>query len=631
MNCGGANNSSLNSMRRTFHNVAAIHILLFYLLISGGLFASPTDAAPRNTTFGSIFHDRVCLESSFNKTLTSNRTQLPPPPDPPPLALGCLIPGCQLASSGPLELRIEIYGDAVESATLDIDAVSPYTMGSLDFNGEPVVALEQLGRFKIGKGATQISGFPLSNIQIPILATKLSEVLRDQPSPLSIPTAHFRLTLDQAIMHRLASQARETLARPGTELGRVDLSAQVWSKKTLVNQVTGHYSIVLCLPYEHDRGDPPIDQIHLTDQQGTTVQDFSDDAVALANGRTSAGWVQPDAFRSKSFFPMPNNMLNDDGTCTQTNSAVNPESCTAEVAIFTKNHGMTMVLNPTWTFGLGDIVPASIKSTTPDLITIPIDFYILWEHRDATGSEINPNPLPAGTPCPTVPATSECMLENWLTEANMIYERKFSGIRFMKRNVTTTLTTDLSLLHAGCSDLNPIYSHFQVPDMVNPTAIHMFLVMVSHDAASNKDGSGWTCTSTPYSTWYIGSTYYNEVFISVSHANATTLTHELGHTLSLEDVNVTNSDGSVSPQVGACVSPSMTRPNVTCLTQNNLMWSGSLLRSGLTKGQSFRANVNEKSAVFRHDRPGKVLGLVSRLCEDFVDNITCPSLTLDQP
>ena len=623
MICDMANNSSLSITRRTFHYFAAVLTLLFYLLIPGGLFARPPDAAERATHF----IENVCLDNLLTKAEMREFIHLPPPSGPPPLVLGCLLPGCELASSGPLELRIELYGDAVESATLNIDGVPPETMRALDFKGESVAALKESGRFKIGKGATRISGFPLSNIQIPISATKLSEVLREQTSPLlSIHTAQLQLTLDQAAMHRLASQAHETSARPGTEFGIIDLSAQVWGKNTLINQVTSHYRIRVCSTDGSVKGDDPIDQIHLTEQQGATVQNFPDDAVALANGRTSTGWVQPDAFRSKSLFDMPKNMLHDDKTCVQKNSADQDEPCTAEASIFTKNHGMTMALSPNWTFWLGDKVPASIKPTPPDLITVPIDFFILWEH----------GPLPPGTTCPTaspsvVAPNSECLLENWLTEANMIYENMFSGIRFTKRSITTTLTNDYDLLRAGCGDLDPIYSHFPVPNYQNPTAVRMFFVRHSYDRDSNQPGSGWTCTTTPYSTYKIDPTYYNEVFISVSHANATTLTHELGHILSLLDAN--NIDGGVphSPHDWACLVPSITRPNVYCLNENNLMWSGSSHRSSLTKGQSFRTNVNEKSAVFRHDILGKVLDLLPRQCEDTIDNINCPSLTLDRP
>ena len=630
MICGMVNNSSLNITRRTFHYVAAVLTLLFYLLIPGGLFARPPEAADRATHF----LGKVCLDNLSTKAEMREFIHLPPP-GPPPLALGCLIPGCELASPGPLELRIEISGDAIESATLNIDGVPSETMRALNFKGEPVAGLKQLGRFKIGKGETQISGFPLSNIQIPISMTKLFELLREQTSPLllSIPTAQLQLTLDQTVLRRLAAQARKTLARPGTELGTIDLSAKVWRKETLVNQVTAHYPIMTCSTGGSVKGDDPLDQIHLTEQQGATVQDFSDDAVALANGRTSDGWVQPDAFRSKSLFDMPENMLDDDGLCTQTNSAGDPESCAAEVSIFTKNHGMTMVLGSNWTSALGDKVPASIKSTTPDLITVPIDFFILWEH----------GPLPPGTTCPTaspsvVAPNSECLLENWLTEANMIYENMFSGIRFTKGRVITILTNDLDLLKAGCADLNRIYDHFSFSlppnspnDRDNPSAVRMFFVMHSYDRDSNQYGSGWTCTTTPYSGPIIDRTYFNEVFISVSEANATTLTHELGHTLSLLDANNIDEELPNEPLDWACLTPDTTRPNVSCLTTENLMWSGSALRSGLTKGQSFRANVNEKSAVFRHDLPGKVLDLFPRQCEDTIDNITCPSLTLDRP
>src|SRR5262245_27134195 len=151
MKCSVGNNSSLNSRWRTFHNVAVVYIFLFFLLIFGGLFSRPKMAAALDTTGGSHLSSHICLDGLFAGTQPSPR--LPLPPDPPPLALGCLIPGCELASSSPLELRVEIYGDAAESATVDFDAVSFDNLDSLVFNGKPLGNHDQLGRFNIRKGA----------------------------------------------------------------------------------------------------------------------------------------------------------------------------------------------------------------------------------------------------------------------------------------------------------------------------------------------------------------------------------------------------------------------------------------------------------------------------------------------
>jgi hypothetical protein len=323
--------------------------------------------------------------------------------------------------------------------------------------------------------------------------------------------------------------------------------------------------------------------------------------------------VGPTAFKSTIFFNMPDNRLKTGPPCEQ-EGLTGKETCTFEISAFAKDKAMALATPPPnipWTDNLGDEVPVKLDH---DVLVVPVRFYILWQSNPAA---------PTGSSCESIsPPTTECMAEQWRVTANTaLFRDQAAGITFNHKDSNPTNqiiinTSDSALFDAGCSKLEAVYDHFRVDPAVPPDAVRVFFVRHSTDYSPTGNfirAGAWTCQIGPSYPPF----YSNDIFISTSVANSTTLAHELGHSLSLEDINDVYGNGAIFPHAKG-------------LANNNLMYSGSPTRNSISQGQSFRANVNEWSAVHQHKSPGRSSSAAPRQCQDQLSNITCPALNVEK-
>lgn len=601
----------------------------------------------------------ICLDDLLD--MISHRPVIPkgisPRPSPPPILnplsflVGCEVPGCDTGAAGPIDLHIDLRGDVVTSAILDVDGLSPNT--ELRFIGPGEKSETHANRFLIGKSTQRfligrkvprISGIPSAAMDRRLSSKKLVDVLLDPQSSMLPPTVSISLSFDQASLTNLAAEAKAERTPHGKELAATELIIKQTRGKRLVAERYIRYRIQWCLSHPKKSNSGEIDQIHLLEQRSPTEVDFADEAVVLANGRiplfaetmSTSTWVGPDAYKSTTLFDMRENILKDDGLCTQLNYANDPEECTPEISAFSQARGMKLELRVTdWTDRLGDKPKVEVNGAN-SMLQVPIHFYIAWEHSAALCNERRED-----FPCPDPAPSTQSLAETWLTEATMIFDSMRSGIVFDTPEITVR-TSDSPIREASCANRDSVYTHFGIDTATLPEAVRVFFVQLSREADINGNpihANGWTCDAAPYGANpdHTITHIYNDIFISTSIVNSTTLAHELGHALSLQDLNQAGGDMTQpedwARELGSCLPPDPVTEQSGYLESacRYLMWSGSPTRSLVTKGQSFRANVNQLSAVHRHEVPGRVLDTpaASRLCMDSISNITCPRVILD--
>ncbi|MDF0644565.1 MAG: hypothetical protein P0111_11070 [Nitrospira sp.] len=631
---------------KQFLTRTVIPLIIIFTFGHGTSRASASDSANGlPASFGSEF--TACLNELlefFNRPIP----EIPPGPHPIPFLIGCEIPGCDAGSSGPIDLRIDLRGDVIESANLDIEGLPPNT--ELNFTGVGEQSLTNPSRFLIGKSkerffmgrkVARISGIPETSMKHRLTPTRLIDAILDMRSAIAFPAGNISLSFDRAALERLDREARKAGTPHGRELAAVELTVSVTSGKTVLSHRKIGYHVMWCLSLSPDPvHSDPVDQIQLLENEAMGVS-FTEEAMVLANGRipvigeTTAGrWIEPEAFKSATIFKMRENRLRDDGSCTAETYSGTTEQCSPEISVFSQGRGMKLVTPVTsWTDRLGDKAKAEVKGTN-SMLKIPIHFYIAWEHSAA--------PCPERIeqfPCPAVPPTTQSLAENWLTEARTILDNMRSGITFDTPEITSKASNPV-LYEAGCADRDLLYPHFDIKPDERPTTVRVFFVQLSKEADINGipvHANGWACDIPPNgaSNDHLDLHRYNDILISTSIANSTTLAHELGHALFLQDLNDAGGDITEPLEwasgLGRCLPPaSVGQPGYLEPACKFLMWSGSPIRSVLTKGQSFRSNVNHLSAIHRHTLATRPLdGLSPRDCLDSMRTATCPALTLD--
>jgi hypothetical protein len=204
----------------------------------------------------------------------------------------------------------------------------------------------------------------------------------------------------------------------------------------------------------------------------------------------------------------------------------------------------------------------------------------------------------------------------------------WSGIQFTKLGPTTVMYST-SYEEAACDVRSAVYNHFGL-NLQPQLAVRVFFVRNSTDyTIQDINGNpasalGWTCPGA------YGVDTFNNIFISTATANSTTLAHEFGHALSLGDVNdLLCTLGPLDPLCALSWARDSTThyPN---LTYTNLMWSGSMFRDNITKAQAFRTNVNDISAVHRHQLLNRPLVGSARICRDDDPTTICPAIYVDK-
>lgn len=581
-----------------------------------------------------VFHS--CLPKKL-ETVTSSI----PLPDPAPLSIGCLIPGCDLAVAGPLELHVELSGDLMPSALLEITGLSQDQIRMLRLSGEVQAVPDQRTTFKVERGRSHVSGLRV-DLGTRLRTEELVTRLMAQTATPIIPTIQLRLSIDAEKAEKWTTKKGTVEAKNSEPKIAIDL--KVIQGKTTINESSTEYVLIQChsIPtHSHDAHGPPIgpitldvngnpvDWIHVTEQIGGVETDFGDDALVLANGRIENGsatppltnWVEPRAYKGKAFFPMPQNIWSYDpaksttdesNNCEQLDYAGTPESCWPEVSVFARGRAMTLKRVSEWSNDLGDLVPVSVK-VPPEVVKVPVYFYILWENA------AKPVPNPGGSPCTPADSTY-CLAHTRLTDAREFYSTIMSGIDFEPTEVIANLTSNSDLINSGCGDRSRIQSFLGLDSSPIPTGLWVYFVrtVVEETIGGRLIHNAQTC-SQPAFQWDITlptdvhPAQLDEIFISTGMApNPTTLAHEFGHAFSLDDVNASSTTA---------------KSHAGNLQQNNLMWTGSNSRDNATIAQIFRMNTNKLSAVHRLNAPGRISDL-PRWCLDYLKNKTCPALYL---
>ena len=575
-----------------------------------------------------------------------------PLPGPQPFPIGCLIPGCDLAVTGPLELHVELSGDLKPSAQLELDGLSQDQIRMLQLSGEIRPAPDQQTTFEVKRGESRVSGLRVdlgTRMRTEELVTKLME---RAAAPI-IPTVQLRLSID-------AEEAEKWVTKKGKEKAqkagpKIAINLKVIQGKTTINESITDYEFIPCenlqvppvvLPLDPlvlSDGFPPDDWIHVTKQVGGATVNLGQVAVALVNGLTQNGlstlWVGPEAYKANTYFPMRDSSLAQPEdrieTNNQNNCDIDKNKC-AEVSVFAEGLGMTLSTLPKenppkdWKTGLGEIVEIPVTQNGPlpnGPLVVPVKFYILWEHPNDPQ-----NPIDPAASCSAANSITDCLADWWLSEANTVWGNMWSGIQFEKLGMAT-VATSTGLEEASCDEITTVYNHFGLtfysdPPLPSerPTAVRVFFVRESLNTSYQgntiiESALGWTCTGTR------GRNTLNNIFISTSSANRTTLAHEFGHALSLWHVN--------DPSTG---DPLVYTKDVTGVYPyfdgHNLMWTnGTLDRTNVAKSQAFRGNVNSVSAVHRHEvQSGVPRECPDEITIDLVDVIgnTCPKIYVDK-
>jgi len=615
------------------------HIVSNYLRISRAFFAViilflGTEAAA--DTIGPPVVFRTCLPK---KVLGADKPLIPLP-DPQPFQIGCLIPGCDLAGTGPLELIVELSGDLIPSAQLKIDGLSRDQIPMLQHSGGIQPVRDQQTTFELEPGRSRVSGLRV-DLGTRMRTEDLVTMLLERTATPIIPTVQLHLSVD-------AEEAEKWTTKKGKEKAqkagpKIVIDLKVTHGETTINESITEYALILCpeIPtdlFDHDpplvldgNPTPPVDWIHVTEQVGGVETNFGDDSLALINGRIENGsttpplteWVEPRVYNGKAIFPMPQNIwsydpawpVTDESGCKQQDIYTGiDEPCWPEVSVFARDRKMTLKRVAEWTDGLGDLVPVSVK-VPPEVVKVPVYFYILWEHHTAGAGDVT---NPGGDPCTPADSTY-CLAQTRLTDARTFFSNIKSGIDFEIIEVRTN-TTVSELFDSGCDNRNMIHSLLNLESTATnpPTGLWVYFVrkVVEDTFGGRLIHNGQTClqpvfNTNPNSPTDVHPAQLNEIFISTGvDYNSTTLAHEFGHALSLDDVN----EDSTKPKVHA--------PN---LSADNLMWSGSSSRDTATIAQMFRVNINKLSAVYRLNVPANVSEL-PRWCHDFLINKNCPAL-----
>lgn len=579
-----------------------------------------------------------------------------PLPGPQPLPIGCLIPGCDLAVAGPLELLIELSGDFMPSAQLEIDGLSRDQISMLQHSGESRTVSDQQTTFKLERGRTLVSGLRV-DLGTRMRTEELVTALLGQIAAPIIPTVRVSLLIDAKETKKWVTKNGKMIAQDAGP--KIAINLKVIQGKTTVNESSTEYEFIPCekhpvlpvfpldpLAIAISDGFPPDDWIRVTKQVGGAPVNLGQNAVALVNGLTQNGssplWVGPEAYKANTFLPMRGSSLVQPEDRIETSSdCANDENKCAEVSVFAEGLGMTFSTlpkeNPSkdWETGLGEIVeiPIAQNGALPNgPLVVPVEFYILWEH--ANDSQQNPNVSAAS--CPGMSPTTDCLADWWLLEANTLWGNMWSGIQFTKR-IPVTVSNDLtSYASAACDSRTSVDPHFglQIDDM-HETAVRVFFVRISTDNTivdingNPTSALAWTCTGAPPDLTQ-DNDYYNNIFISTATANSTTLAHELGHALYLFDANDLDCPSS-DPLI--CVQPYAKDSNnhYPPLSYSNLMWSGSpMSRNSIAKGQAYRGNVNSLSAVHRLRLSNRPLTGHQSDCLDWDSTNICPALYVDK-
>ena len=221
---------------------------------------------------------------------------------------------------------------------------------------------------------------------------------------------------------------------------------------------------------------------------------------------------------------------------------------------------------PTWTDNPSDIVPVDMQQPP---IQVPVNLWVLWPDDTAPTAQQGTNDTIAAA-------------RTDLDEANTLYGSTQSGIQFFMPSGSPQVRIDSRFWSATCGDVAGLSQVGYANDQLN-------VYYVGHPPSwwtEHEQARGWYCVTDDD----------NVIIIRAAIKKRATLAHELGHALSLQwhADTLTGLKDENSHQV-------FDATNIMWSTFNNNTVDN---RSMLTKGQSFRTNVSESSALYRMILPG---------------------------
>jgi hypothetical protein len=285
----------------------------------------------------------------------------------------------------------------------------------------------------------------------------------------------------------------------------------------------------------------------------------TDDQIQLMN---NAGHSAAIVLDSKRVACEPDEVIRTTNTVAVGN-VLAPAGCDSRVAVFVQDRAMHFAeAGAPWTDGLGDHLDISL-APMPQL---PI---AIWVPTGGTGD-------------PKVHVAA----------AGPIYNNMQSGIGF-EDEIPIVEAAGLVSLNGGCLNLGPVTAVGKTPGRLN--------VYYVQEITDFPDARGIYCGATS-----------DVILISVEFGLTATLSHEIGHALTLEHIG-SSADGAQAYTT--------TLGNI----ESNLMLQGGTNQKLLTTGQCFRCNLNSTSAINRLGaRPGLTPG-----CHVTDKTDECPAVAFD--
>jgi len=323
----------------------------------------------------------------------------------------------------------------------------------------------------------------------------------------------------------------------------------------------------------------PSDQVHLINKLG------ADEVLLLVPGRRSSGCQDYETissrYRSNLTGIAVGNLMRDDG-------------CHSEVVVFSKENRMEVLnpVNPAW----NDEATNTVRVFLSGPLQIPITVWVLYDPR------LDPDPAISSAAVDPVP---QLLWE--IGEANTYYQEAKGGMSFSNNptipQVTLPAGRETDYWEFDTTDVASVQSTFE-PRLKNAKfysagSLNVYLMW---DAGGKGATSvvNLSCTNDDPNC----DQYGDMIFLS-QFRDPRTLAHEFGHTFEL--LHTTGVDGF----------------------DRNLMHESEPSYTYITKGQSYRANVDQFSFV--NTQPIRVGGFTRTDCPRLnLDTSICPELAFDQ-
>ena len=366
------------------------------------------------------------------------------------------------------------------------------------------------------------------------------------------PVITFHPLPNKARVLALTQQFREMRVPGGQNIGKIEIDIE----QLLDTFVVSRKRIFVDLRFCDGKPGIPQDRIKLQDLSGTPTP------TVLLNGRRSDGCIDEKRKAAVETHTGNSNIFLE--------NMLSNGSCYSEASIFLEDRAMRLKVidttAPTWTDAPGDIVPVDMIQPP---IQVPVNLWVIWPDDKA------PNE-PQGIVDTITAARTD------LDEANTLYGDTQSGIQFFMPNGSPGVSIDSNFWSATCDDAETLAG---LPQRYVTGQLNVYYVGYPPSQEPNQ-ARGWHCVHDDQ----------NVIIIRAAIELRATLAHELGHALSLQShaEDLSNQLDENGHQV---------------FTRENIMWSTFSTndvdnRHKLTKGQSFRGNVYEGSALYRMILPG---------------------------